>query len=66
MFKLYHVSMVGKPAKRRHQVENARLLALVGLLLACMAARPVLAWNIGVAMPAERAFRASRRSRLRM
>jgi quinoprotein glucose dehydrogenase len=45
MFKLYHVSMVGKPAKRRHQVENARLLALVGLLLACMAARPVLAWE---------------------
>jgi len=45
MFNLYHVSMAGKPAKRWHHVENARLLALVGLLLACIAAQPALAWE---------------------
>jgi len=45
MFNLYHVSMAGKPAKRWHHVENALLLALVGLLLACIAAQPALAWE---------------------
>lgn len=36
--------MAGKP-KRRTQMENARFLARVGLLLVCMAAQPVLAWE---------------------
>src|SRR6516162_2541035 len=45
MFNLYHVSMAGKPAKGWHHVENAQLLALVSLLLACIAAQPLLAWE---------------------
>ena len=45
MSSLYRVSMAGKPAKRRHHVENVRLLAMVSVLLACIAAQPVQAWE---------------------
>jgi quinoprotein glucose dehydrogenase len=45
MFNLYRVSRAGKPARRRHHVENAGLLAMVSVLLTCIVVQPVRAWD---------------------
>ena len=41
----YRVSMTGKPVRHLRPLQNVRRLVLTGLMLACLAAQPVLAWE---------------------
>ena len=41
----YRVSMTGKPVRHLRPLQNVRRLVLTGLMLACLAAQPLLAWE---------------------